>query len=578
MCGIWGYFTTKNHTSKEVTKIVEAFYNVKTRGPDNSSLKLINEFVNCYIGFHRLSIMDTNNKANQPFEIYETKEKTIFITCNGEIYNYEKILEEEKYKPETGSDCEAIVHLYKKYGIDAVKERVDGEFAISIIEIERNKRVSVHLIRDHIGIRPLYFAYDKETNSFAYASDLKGLTADSGNADEAWQIIKNAQHVKPGHHVSFTWTYKGPKTPCETELRSDQYFSYNEIETSIYDVEEAKKKINVEFRKAVIDRLMTHRPLGSLLSGGLDSSLVAAIAAEAYNKEGRKLRTFSVGMPGSTDKVFAEMVAKHIDSEHTHVEFSEKDFLEAIDSTVRIIGSFDITTIRASVGLVLISKWISENTDIKVLLTGEGSDELNSGYMYFHNAPSPKDNHVENLRLLNELYIYDLLRGDRCIADFGLEARIPFLDRTFMKTILSIDSKLRLPTLNKELGFKIEKWLLRSAFEKDNLLPKVALWRKKEAFSDGVSGEKRSWFQVIQEHAQSLFSEEEFKKNAAKYTHLPPVNKESLYFRHIFEKHYGKAIDQIVPHYWLPKWCGDIIEPSARVLQAYNRGEQEDNQ
>jgi len=577
MCGIWGYFTPKKHTSKEVTKIVEAFYNVKPRGPDNSSLKLINEFVNCFIGFHRLSIMDTDNKANQPFEIYETKENTIFICCNGEIYNYEKILKEENYTPETGSDCEAIVYLYKKYGIDKVKEKIDGEFAISIIEVRKNDEVKVHLIRDHIGIRPLYYAYDDDTKSFAYSSDLKGLTADSGNADEAWQIVKNAQHVRPGHHVSFTWKYKGCELPMITELKDEQFFTYNDVKTAVFDVEEAKKLINKNFREAVIDRLMTHRPLGSLLSGGLDSSLVAAIAAEAYNKEGRKLRTFSVGMPGATDRKYAEMVAKHIDSEHTHVEFSEKDFLEAIDMTVRIIGSFDITTIRASVGLVLISKWISENTDIKVLLTGEGSDELNSGYMYFHNAPSPEDNHKENLRLLNELYVYDLLRGDRSIADFGLEARIPFLDRKFMKTILSIDPKLRLPIHNEKLGCRIEKWLVRSAFEEDKLLPYVCLWRKKEAFSDGVSGEKRSWFEVIQEHAQTLYTDEDFEKRKKEYEHMPPVNKESLFFRDIFEKHYGKNVDKIVPHYWLPKWSGDITEPSARVLTAYKRGEEEES-
>ena len=576
MCGIWGYFTPKNHTSKEVTKIVEAFYNVKPRGPDNSSLKLINEFVNCFIGFHRLSIMDTGNKANQPFEIYKSKENTVFITCNGEIYNYEKILKEENHTPETESDCEVLVYLYRKYGIKEMIKRIDGEFAISLIEVDKNSKVSVHLIRDHIGIRPLYYAFDEETKSFAYSSDLKGLTADSGDANKAWQIVKNAQHVKPAHHVTFTWTFEEKENKIETKLTNEQFFTYNDAKTTITDFEEAKKLINVNFRKAVIDRLMTHRPLGSLLSGGLDSSLVAAIAAEAYNNEGRKLKTFSVGMPGSTDKGYAELVAKHIDSDHKHVEFSEKDFLEAIDMTVKIIGSFDITTIRASVGLVLISKWIRENTDIVVLLTGEGSDELTSGYMYFHNAPSPEENHKENLRLLNELYIYDLLRGDRSIADFGLEARIPFLDRNFMKTILSIDPKLRLPTFSKKLGYKMEKYLLRSSFEADNLLPFEALWRKKEAFSDGVSGEKRSWFQIIQEHSKTLYTDEEFDARKKEYKHLPPTNKEALYFRDIFEKHYGKNIDQIVPGYWLPKWSGDITEPSARVLKAYKRGEDEE--
>jgi asparagine synthase (glutamine-hydrolysing) len=573
MCGIWGYFTSSQFTSKEMTKIYESFYNVKPRGPDNSSIREINDFINSFIGFHRLSIMDRGNKANQPFELYKSETKTTFISCNGEIYNYKKLLEEEKYVPETGSDCEAIKMLYVKYGLKEMMKRIDGEFAISIIELDRENQISVHLIRDHIGIRPLYYGFDSETHDLIYASDLKGTTALSGNSDEAHQIVKNVEHVKPGYCVSVTWQYNSEtKTICSNKTE-EQYYSFKNNEFSNFDLEETRKKINSTLREAVVDRLMTERPLGSLLSGGLDSSLVSAIAAEKYNKEGRKLQTFSVGMPGATDKVYAEMVAKHIGSKHTHVEFTEEDFLNAIEQTIWTIGSYDITTIRASVGLVLISQWISKNTDVKVLMTGEGADELNSGYMYFHNAPCPKTSHEENHRLLGELYYYDLLRGDRSIADFGLEARIPFLDRKFMKVILSTDPKLRIPTAKTEGGQRVEKWLLRSAFQDDNLLPDEVLWRKKEAFSDGVSGEKRSWFEVIQEHAEKKYSDAVFKEKQASYSHLPPTNKESLYFREIFEKLYGKNVQKIVPHYWLPLWSGNITEPSARVLGAYQRDE-----
>lgn len=571
MCGIWGYFTPSQHTPKEITKIYEAFYNVKPRGPDNSSIREINDFINSFIGFHRLSIMDRDNKANQPFEIYVSETKTTFISCNGEIYNYKKLLEEEKYEPETRSDCEAIKMLYVKYGLKEMMKRIDGEFGISIIELDRENKISVHLIRDHIGIRPLYYGFDSETHNLAYASDLKGTTSLSGNADEAYQIVKNVEHVKPGHCVTVTWEYNSETKTTVSNKTDEQYYSFKNDEFVNFDLEETRKKINSTLRESVIDRLMTERPLGSLLSGGLDSSLVSAIAAQEYNKEGRKLQTFSVGMPGATDKEFAQKVADHIGSNHTHVEFTEEDFLNAIEQTIWTIGSYDITTIRASVGLVLISKWISENTDVKVLLTGEGADELNSGYMYFHNAPCPKTSHAENQRLLGELYLYDLLRGDRSIADFGLEARIPFLDRKFMKVILSTDPKLRIPTAKTEGGPRVEKWLLRSAFQNDNLLPDEVLWRKKEAFSDGVSGEKRSWFQVIQEHANKKYSDALFKERQASYTHLPPTNKESLYFREMFEKFYGKNIDKILPHYWLPLWSGNITEPSARVLNAYKR-------
>ena len=575
MCGIWGHITNEIFSAKESMNYYEAFTNVKARGPDNSTLLELNDFMNSFIGFHRLSIMDTDNKANQPFKFFETKTKSVYMTCNGEIYNYKKLLKQENFTPESKSDCEVIMLLYKKYGLEKMLDMIDGEFAIALIELEKGKSVSVHLCRDHMGIRPLYYAFDEKTRELLWSSDLKGTTAKSGNVEEAFQIVANSQHVLPGHRTSFIWTLEEVTKKISVERSKRQFFEYSNIPFTITDIEEAKQAINKGLKTAVIDRLMTDRPLGSLLSGGLDSSLVSAIAAKHYNNEGRRLRTFSVGMPGATDRKYAEMVAKHIDSDHKHVEFSEKDFLEAIELTVWTIGSFDITTIRASVGLVLISKWIRENTDIKILLTGEGSDELTSGYMYFHNAPNPTESHAENLRLLSELYIYDLLRGDRSIASFGLEGRIPFLDRGFMQTYLSISPELRIPSADKDFPTKIEKCLLRASFSAEKLLPYEALWRKKEAFSDGVSGEKRSWFEIIQEHAQKLYSDKDFESKKKEYTHMTPVNKESLYFREIYEKFYGKNLDNIVPHFWLPKWSGEVTEPSARILGAYKRNESE---
>ena len=577
MCGIWGYISSEQKTAKAMRDIYESFYNGKQRGPENSTLKELNDFVNVFVGFHRLSIMDIDNKANQPFEIFQTKTNTIFVSCNGEIYNYKELIEKEDLKPKSESDCEVIVLLIEKYGVDQMLQLIDGEFAISVVEIERNKKVTVHLARDHIGIRPLYYAFDAEKKLFAYCSDLKGMTYGGGDALTAKQIVKDARQVVPGVKMTFTFTNNVEAKEITGISSASSYFRFDQFPHTIKNLEEAKKRINKDLRKSVKDRLMTDRPFGSLLSGGLDSSLVSAIAAEICNKGNEKLRTYSVGMPGATDREFAEMVAKHIDSVHVHVEFSEEDFLNAIDETVRIIGSFDITTIRASVGLVLISKWISENTDIKVLLTGEGSDELTSGYMYFHKAPTPEASHQENLRLLGELYLYDLLRGDRCIADFGLEARIPFLDRTFMETYLRIDPKLRIPTMNPVLKKRVEKWLLRTAFEDDNLLPFPVLWRKKEAFSDGVSSVKRSWFQMIQEVAEKKYTDAEFETRKQEYAHMTPTNKESLYFRDMYEKHYGKNIDKIVPDYWLPRWCGDVKEPSARVLESYKQEGDEDN-
>ena len=575
MCGIWGHITDKRFSAKESMNYYEAYSNVKARGPDNSTLLELNDFMNSFIGFHRLSIMDTDNKANQPFKFFETKTKSVYLTCNGEIYNYKKLIKQENFIPESESDCEVIMLLYKKYGLEKMLDMIDGEFAFALVELEQGKSVSVHLCRDHMGIRPLYYAFDEKTMELLWSSDLKGTTAKSGDVNEAFQIVANSQHILPGHRTSFTWTLEEVTKKISIKRNQRRFFEYSNIPFTITDIEEAKKAINKGLKTAVIDRLMTDRPLGSLLSGGLDSSLVSAIAAKKYNEGGKRLRTFSVGMPGATDREYAEMVAKHINSDHKHVEFSEKDFLDAIELTVWTIGSFDITTIRASVGLVLISKWIRENTDIKILLTGEGSDELTSGYMYFHDAPNPTESHKENLRLLDELYIYDLLRGDRSIASFGLEGRIPFLDRGFMQTYLSISPELRIPSKDKDFPTVIEKCLLRASFSEEKLLPYECLWRKKEAFSDGVSGEKRSWFEIIQEYAQNLYSDEDFENKKTKYTHMTPVNKESLYFREIYEKFYGKNLDNIVPHFWLPKWSGGVTEPSARVLKSYSKNKVE---
>ncbi len=246
------------------------------------------------------------------------------------------------------------------------------------------------------------------------------------------------------------------------------------------------KKIRDVFTECVIERIQSDRDMGALLSGGLDSSLVCSIFARELAKKGRKLYTYSIGMPGATDRKYAEMVSKHIGSIHKHVEFSEKDFINAVEKIVQVTETFDITTIRATTGNYLIGKWISQNTDIKVVLIGDGSDELCSGYMYFFNAPTPLDSHKENIRLIEDIHRYDVLRADRGVADNGLEARVPFLDKKFINLYLSIDPKLRIPSMTS-FGVKMEKALLRDSFKDENLLPKQVLYRRKEAFSDGVS-------------------------------------------------------------------------------------------
>jgi asparagine synthase (glutamine-hydrolysing) len=309
--------------------------------------------------------------------------------------------------------------------------------------------------------------------------------------------------------------------------------------------------------------LESDRELGALLSGGLDSSLVVSIASKYLHQFGKRLKTFSIGLPGSTDKEYAEMVATFCNTDHTHIELTTEYFLSALKHVIYATETFDITTIRASTGQYLVSKWISEHTNIKVLLIGDGSDELTAGYMYFHKAPSPTDLHIENKKLLTEIHFYDVLRADRGIATHGLEARVPFLDHRFVDLYMSLDPSLRIPTESR-----IEKWLLRKSFDTGRYLPAPVLWRKKEAFSDGVSSVQKSWYQIVQESAEQMYTDEQLASAQQLYTHCPPPTKEALYFRDIFESLYPNT-SHVIPHYWLPNWCGDIKEPSARVLDVY---------
>ena len=301
----------------------------------------------------------------------------------------------------------------------------------------------------------------------------------------------------------------------------------------------------------------------------MDSSIVSAFASKHLQKHGKTLRTFSIGMPGGVDEKYAKMVAKHIGSNHTHVEVSEQEFLDVIPDVIKTLGSFDITTVRASTGQYLLSKWISENTDIKVLACGDFSDEEMGSYLYFLNAKTPKDFHDECIRMLEDIHMYDGMRADRCISHFGIEARFPFADHRLIDFILRCDPQLRMAKDG------VEKWLLRKSLEAQptlwdgiDLLPPEVLWRQKCAFSDAVSSTERSWYEIIQENAEKMYTDDDLKEAQEKFTHLPPYTKESLYFRNIFCNTFGhnESVAKTIPYIWLPKWSGNITEPSARIL------------
>lgn len=316
---------------------------------------------------------------------------------------------------------------------------------------------------------------------------------------------------------------------------------------------------------AVKKRLMADRRIGCLLSGGLDSSLIAALLVKHAKEEKLpyKIQSFSIGMNDSPDIIAARQVAHYVGTEHYEIIFSEKDVAEILDKLIYQLETFDITTIRASIGMYLISKYIKHNTDTTVIFSGEGADELAQGYIYFKDSPNAAEAHLESVRLLKDIYLYDGLRADRTTSAFSLELRVPFLDIQFTNYYLSLDAATRQPQGG------IEKHLLRSAFDGTNLLPSNILWRHKEAFSDGVTSIKKSLFQMIHEIVDNRISNEDLEKGYLKYPHCTPKTKEALYYRNIFEKHYGGQAETFVPYFWMPRWVKGISDPSARFIAHY---------
>ena len=553
MCGIWGYLRKTKKEFKRRMELYSFFYNVYPRGPDRDEFVGIHDFMSLYLGFHRLAIMDITTNGDQPFR-FEVEGRTIYCMCNGEIFNFHDLVRDHSLESKSKSDCEVIPLLYMKYGFDKMIRLLIGEFACTIIDIDHKKnKLDLYLGRDQLGVRPLFIGEDEE--GFCFSSVLKGIVT-----RESCLIKSGVRQFPPGKYMKKSFYLEEREIKC-TESEFVPYYSFDYDTIKIKHFEEALKEVREGFIEAVRCRLESDVPLGCLLSGGLDSSLVAAIAAMILKKEGKTLKTFSIGMPGSTDEYYAKIVAKFIGSDHTHIELTEKQFLDAVPDVIFASETFDITTIRATTGQYLASKWIRENTDIKVLLIGDGSDELCAGYIYFHKAPSPEALHEENKKLLREIHQFDVLRADRGIACFGLEARVPFLDYRFVDLYMSIDPTLRMVTDG------MEKYLLRKAFV--GFLPNEVLFRRKEAFSDGVSSTKRSWHSILQEEIEDKYSDEDFETLRQKYAHCCPPNKEALHFRELFHAMFGYTdVDKTICRFWLPNqdWVGKMTEPSARAL------------
>lgn len=515
MCGILVTIDQKI----ELKEFEQAFDMIVHRGPDMDNILKSGDAI---FGFHRLSIMDTSSKGMQPFTHGDWT-----LVCNGEIYNYLDLRKQVDYTFKSDSDCEVLLPYLEKTGADGIRE-LDAEFAFIAYN---HVSEEILVARDPIGIRPLF--YGVSDTGVGFASEAKALIS----------LFSDVRPFPPGHYfngkefIDYRWIF--------------------DTENLITDEEEALKVIHDDFIAAVDKRLMSDVRVGYLLSGGLDSSLVCALAAK---KTTTPIDTFAVGMKSDAiDLKYARQVADKIGSVHHEVIMSEEDVLEALEAVVETLETWDITTIRASVGMYLLCKYIHQNTDIKVLLTGEISDEL-FGYKYTDFAPSPEAFQQESLKRVKELYMYDVLRADRCVAAWSLEARVPFGDLKFVNDVLRIDPALK---MNRN---GIGKYLLREAFAKDDLLPDAILWREKAAFSDAVG---HSMVDIIKDFAKKRY--ESIEKLKGKYPYKAPTTSESLLYRELFETYYKDKAEWIVD-YWMPnkEWPNcDVDDPSARVLKNY---------
>lgn len=502
----------------------EGFAKTVSRGPDMSKIV---ETKSGILGFQRLAIMGLNEEGMQPFELHGN-----LCICNGEVYDFRPIKEDlaKDYTFKSESDCEILLPLYEKYGLEMFK-MLDAEYALIIYDAKNDEYIAA---RDPIGIRPLFYGYLK-SGKIIFASEAKNII---GLVDKIIPFPIGSYYYK-GKFVLYNDIAKVDKV-CHDDMTA------------------VCRNIHHKLLRGIEKRLDADAPLGFLLSGGLDSSLVCAVAAKILKKP---IRTFAIGMnEDAIDLKYAKIVADYIHSEHTEVIINKELVLGGLEEVVSMLGTYDITTIRASMGMYLLCKAIHEKTNIRVLLTGEISDEI-FGYKYTDFAPNKEEFQKEAEKRLRELYMYDVLRADRCIASNSIEARVPFGDIDFVKYVMSIDPAMKMNTYNKG------KYLLRKAFV-GAYLPADILDREKAAFSDAVG---HSMVDYLKEYANAKYSDAEFLTLKEKYKFATPFTKESLLYRELFEKYYPNQAE-MVADFWMPNktWQGcNVNDPSARVLANY---------
>ena len=556
MCGLWAYFLRSGRLFDDKSYVMHEPWKHASanRGPDKYVELCGSDYHMC---FHRLAIHDLSPEGDQPFFVEWEDGNTMHLMCNGEIYNYEKIVHDYQLqdKLESKSDCEVIVHLLRRFNYDVARvcKVLQGEFAFVARVEQSSGHVHIYAARDTFGVRPLYIG--DTAKGVIFSSMLGGITGIDPMA--------KGQHFPPGYAYH----------ECQTDQTPPEWFSFADILPTVVS-DNIKNKIQKRdsyhrITSTLIDavrvRLSSERDIGFLLSGGLDSSLVVAIASKILGM--RRPKTFSIGFDkDAPDLVHAREVAKYLETDHTEVVVSMKDAIKEVPFVIKAIETYDITTVRASTPQYLLARHIAENTNVKVIMNGDGSDEVACGYLYNYFAPSPDDAHNDAIRLLSEIHCYDGLRVDRRLGAHGLEARVPFLDPEYVRAYLSTPSEWRRPSRDPQ-NLQMEKRLLRDAFATlyPDILPQNVLWRQKEAFSDAVSVKTKSWYQVLKEHIDTTISDTDFDILKKNYEYLQPISKESYYYRKLFDENFGNLSTTVVPHFWLPQWC-DSKEPSARAL------------
>lgn len=517
MCGITVFFG--DHT---VANLDLYFKRGSKRGPEEYVYECNDDV---HMGFHRLAINGLEGGA-QPLHY-----KQFVLVCNGEIYNYKTLIDTYQLPVTSGSDCEVILHLYDRFR-EKCLDLLDGEFAF-VIHDQTSKEIFA--ARDPFGVRPLYI--NEVQNAICLSSDLFPMM---------FNPIIDVAHYPPGHYSFFKPNYWGYE---EERVR------YHQIQLVPTSHLEVYKRLVEAVEKRVQN---ADRPVACLLSGGLDSSLVAALAARAYAQQGKILETYSIGLQDSEDLKHSSKVAEHIGSKHTQIVCTDDEFYHSIPQVIRDIESYDTTTVRASVGNWNVAKYIKAHSEAKVVLNGDGADELMGGYLYFHACPDHATFDQECRRLLGDIHYFDVLRSDKSISAHGLEARTPYLDKAF------VDAYMSLPVSERFTPGRMEKSVIRNIISTQDprLLPRDILFRRKEAFSDGVSGLSTPWYKTIQSRVDSMDSSIQSNVQSTP---------EQKYYRFLFETYY-KGCGQLVPYFWMPKFV-EATDASARTLAMYHSAE-----